>query len=270
MNQSTRPPTSDCRVPPFRLTMKAVAIVAVWVLQSSVMGAPLPLAGISAQWPADGNATDVVGSNNGTLQNGASFDTGQFSQAFDLTGPSDLVRMSQPLSFTASDSFTVSLWMNQAVTPANQSYILETRLSQSRGFAILMFSNNKILVGGRADNAFILGGGSQGPLNNGQWYHVAAVFDRVADELRFYLDGSLQSTQSLAAATGFTLSDKLFLGAISSQNASFNFNGHVDEVQIYDRALVGTEVQSLVPEPGILSMLVLGGMMLARRRRCVV
>jgi Concanavalin A-like lectin/glucanases superfamily len=266
MNQSTRPPTSDCRVPPFRLTMKAVAIVAVWVLQSSVMGAPLPLAGISAQWPADGNATDVVGSNNGTLQNGTSFNTGQFNQAFDLTGPSDLVRMAQPLSFTASDSFTVSLWMNQAVTPANQSFILETR-NGSSGFAITTLPDNRIVMGGRADNGFILGGGSQGPLNNGQWYHVAAVFDRVADELRFYLDGALQSTQSLAAATGFTLSDKLFLGAISSQNNSFNFNGLVDEVQIYNRALDGTEVQSLVPEPGILSMLVLGGLMLAGRRR---
>ena len=249
-----------------RAVMKSAAVVAALVLQSSVMGAPLPLAGISAHWPADGNATDVVGSNNGTLQNGASFDTGQFSQAFDLTGPSDLVRMAQPIKFTAVEDFTVSLWVNQAVTPANQSYIFETRQGQFSGFSFLMFSNNKILMGGRADNGFILGGASQGPLNNGQWYHIAAVFDRVADELRLYLDGSLQSTQNLAAATGFTSSDKLFLGAISSQDDSFNFNGLVDEVQVYGRALSGAEIQSLVPEPGTLALLALGGLMLARRR----
>jgi hypothetical protein len=251
-----------------RAVLKSAAVVAALVLQCSVMGAPLPLAGISAHWPADGNATDVVGTNNGTLQNGASFDTGQFSQAFDLTGPSDLVRMAQPLSFTASDSFTVSLWMNQAVTPANQGFIVETR-NGSSGFAISTLPDNRIVMGGRADNAFILGGVTQGPINNGQWYHVAAVFDRVADELRLYLDGSLQSTQNLAAATGFTASDKLFLGAINTQSASFNFNGHVDEVQIYDRALGGTEVQSLVPEPTSLSMLSLGGLLLVRRQRSV-
>jgi len=246
--------------------MTAAAIVAALVLQSTVMGAPLPLAGISAHWPADGNATDVVGTNHGTLQNGASFDSGKFGQAFDLTGPSDLVRMSQPIEFTAVEDFTIGLWVNQAVTPANQGFIVETR-NGSSGFAISTLPDNRIVMGGRADNAFILGGVTQGPINNGQWYHVAAVFDRVADELRLYLDGSLQSTQNLAAATGFTASDKLFLGAINTQSASFNFNGLVDEVQVYERALTGTEIQSLVPEPGTLLLLALGGLMLARRRR---
>ena len=63
-------------------------------------------------------------------------------------------------------------------------------------------------------------------------------------------------TGSLASASGFTSSDKLFLGAISSQSNAYNFNGLVDEVQVYDRALSGAEVQSLadpaggvIPEP---------------------
>jgi hypothetical protein len=257
--------TPMSRTSPLLFQMKAAAIVAVLVMQNSVAGAPLQ-SGATAYWSAEGNANDVVGTNHGTLQNGASFDTGQFGQAFDLTGSSDLVSMAQPVKFTAVEDFTISLWVNQAVTPANSSYIFETRQGQYSGFAILTISDNRIVMGGRADNGFILGGASQGPLNNGQWYHVAAVFDRVADELRFYLDGSLQSTQNLAAATGFTASDKLFLGAVSSQNDSYNFNGHVDEVQVYERALSGVEILSLVPEPSSLALLALGGVMFASRR----
>ena len=266
MNSPTTPRLQKVRMShPLLLQMKAAAIVIALVMQSNVMGALL--SDISAYWPADGNATDVVGTNNGTLQNGASFDTGKFGQAFDLTGPSDLVQMSQPIKFTAAEDFTISLWVNQAVTPANSGYIFETRQGQFSGFSVLTLSDNRIVMGGRADNGFILGGASQGPINNGQWYHVAAVFDRGAAELRLYIDGLLNATSSLAAASGFTASDKLFLGAVSSQNDAFNFNGLVDEVQVYERALTATEIQSLLPEPTSLALLALGGLMLVSRRR---
>ena len=48
-----------------------------------------PPSGIVAWWAGDGNATDVQGGNNGTLQNGATFAAGMVAQAFSFDGVDD-------------------------------------------------------------------------------------------------------------------------------------------------------------------------------------
>jgi hypothetical protein len=47
------------------------------------------------------------------------------------------------------------------------------------------------------------------------------------------------------------------------------FDGAIDDVRIYDRALSGTEVADLyaLPEPATLALLALGGLAMLRRRR---
>jgi len=43
---------------------------------------PTPIPGLVSWWPGEGNAEDVVGGNNGTLQGGATFGTGMVGQGF--------------------------------------------------------------------------------------------------------------------------------------------------------------------------------------------
>ena len=45
-----------------------------------------PPAGLVAWFPGEGNANDVLGVSNGTLQGGATFATGKVGQAFSLNG----------------------------------------------------------------------------------------------------------------------------------------------------------------------------------------
>ena len=51
-----------------------------------------PPAGLVSWWPGEGNANDIVGSNHGTLQNGATFAAGMVGQAFSFDGIDDYVR----------------------------------------------------------------------------------------------------------------------------------------------------------------------------------
>src|SRR5215831_6160297 len=61
-----------------------------------------PPPGLVAWWKGDGTADDVLGRNNGTLMNGASFAEGMVGQGFSLDGIDDfvLVPNSPSLSLT--------------------------------------------------------------------------------------------------------------------------------------------------------------------------
>jgi len=63
--------------------------------------------------PGDGNANDIVGSNNGTLMIGATFAAGKAGQAFSLDGTNDFVSVpdSDLWAFGPGD-FTIDLWAN--------------------------------------------------------------------------------------------------------------------------------------------------------------
>lgn len=221
--------------------MKAAVIVVASVLHGG---------NIIAHWPAEGNADDIVGGNDGTLVGGASFGSGKVGQAFDLTGPSDLVRMSQPIQFAQGDDFTVNFWVNQAETPPEQNFMIETRKGQFYGFTIGTLADNLLLAGGRCDNGNLIPVRGSPTINNGRWHHIATVFDWGADELRLYIDGCLELTSSLCGCDGFTQSDKLFVGAVSNQDDFYNFNGLVDELQVYKRALTDLDIKFIFEQAG--------------------
>jgi hypothetical protein len=65
-----------------------------------------PPEGLISWWPADGDATDLVGANDGTLVGGAGFAAGHVDDAFLFDGVDDLVSVpdSPTLAFGTSDS----------------------------------------------------------------------------------------------------------------------------------------------------------------------
>src|SRR5438270_12952784 len=70
-------------------------------------------------WPGDGNANDIQGGNNGTLQGGATFASGKVGQAFSFDGVNDYGRVDLKSvvygDFMAIGSRSVSDWVNRYV-----------------------------------------------------------------------------------------------------------------------------------------------------------
>lgn len=78
---------------------------------------------------------------------------------------------------------------------------------------------------------------------DGNWHHLAVAYDGSVMEL--YVDGALANTAVTTLQTG---SSALNIGR--SVTASNYFNGALDEVFVYNRALTGTEIGHLAaPEP---------------------
>ena len=86
------------------------------------------------------------------------------------------------------------------------------------------------------------------PLVEGRWYHVAAVFDRTANQIRVGIDGEVVAVKSDAfASNGFIFNGRapLALGAFSRDRYCY------DDVRVYAKALSLEELRALHAMPGL-------------------
>src|SRR5260221_1062890 len=66
--------------------------------------------GLVGWWPAEGNANDIVGTNNGILVNGTGFTVGKVGQAFNFDGISNYVTNAVPGLSNILNSYTMEFW----------------------------------------------------------------------------------------------------------------------------------------------------------------
>src|SRR5262249_53196408 len=84
-------------------------------------------------------------------------------------------------------------------------------------------------------------------VNDGQWHHVAIVFNRAANLVR-YVDGAASGTQySLASLIGQSLdsTNQVRIGARDQPGDEIYFKGRIDDARVYARALSPDEIAAL-------------------------
>ncbi|MCP4538101.1 MAG: PKD domain-containing protein, partial [Chloroflexi bacterium] len=89
-------------------------------------------------------------------------------------------------------------------------------------------------------------------LEVGTWYHVAAVFDIQAREMRLYLDGDLEASSPVNFDYLYPSNAPFMLGANwndQGQVAQY-FDGQLDEWRVYARALSQSEIETVMGLPG--------------------
>lgn len=83
-------------------------------------------------------------------------------------------------------------------------------------------------------------------LNDNAWHHF--VFIRNGTTLSVYIDGVLNATTTTAEVTDCTNDEFMYLGVNQDNKYTQNFEGVMDDLRIYNRALSVAEVQSLYTE----------------------
>jgi hypothetical protein len=91
------------------------------------------------------------------------------------------------------------------------------------------------------NNLYILGA----PTLN-QWYHYCFVI--TGQEFQFYLNGNLNQYGTFAF--DYLLDPAYFLN-VGYRDGWDNYDGHIDDVRLYNRALTGAEVKALASRRGI-------------------
>jgi hypothetical protein len=164
---------------------------------------------------------------------------------------------------TAAD-FSSSSWMiGQTSVNGPQNFSVESwyRTTSSSGGKVVGFGNSSNGTSAQYDRHIYLQNDgavtfgiwdgsartitSPNPTNDGQWHHVVGTFS--PGTMKFYLDGALVGTQSVANAesyTGFWRIGNDNLTAWPNQPSDYGLAGTIDEVAIYPTALDGSQVQT--------------------------
>lgn len=242
-------------------------MLAAILIGSSAPSQALP-PGLVSWYRAENNALDAQGVSNGTQQGTVNYAPGAVGQGFSLEN-SGYIDVASPTLNASAAAFTIAGWFT-ITNPAGQPALLNFRnLSNNSGFTLEQDNGGQI----NFSIAKTGGGGVFTTLFSTGWalntaYYVAATFD--GSVMDIYRDGSLLATRTDAVDTTATVtSPQLQIGRNIANNSLWD--GKIDEVQFYNRALTQPEVASLVPEPGTVSMMILGivslGGFASRRRR---
>jgi hypothetical protein len=232
-----------------------------------------PPSGLVAWYPGDGNANDIQGGNNGTLQNGTTFVPGKVGQAFHFNGANQFVQVANTptLNFAKTNSFSIDAWIRTTETVHN-IFVATKQLNSVpfTGYGLLIGNgeapacdaSNPTPPGAGVLTAFLDNAQSSfcppdhylsvrgtTHLNDGQWHHVAMSYDgsSSAAGVKLFVDGAAESAlvQSDNLGTGSIMSSASFTIG-SRDNGGVPFNGDIDEVGVFNRALSASEIQAIV------------------------
>jgi hypothetical protein len=216
---------------------------AVLSINSAPACVPAP-EGLISWWPADGNAYDIAGGNNGTLENGATFGSGEVGEAFSFNGSDQYVQIPDSPSLRPA-SVTLECWFNGSIAVLNGNLISKP-VGSGYYDSWDMWIGYGYLTGvvGSSSNLATYVTNAFTPVP-GVWYHAAYTFDSVAKIQTLYLNGAVVATGSANLQIGYDSHPVLIGSEFDFGSLDLPFNGRIDEASIYDRALTSTEIKAI-------------------------
>lgn len=178
--------------------------------------------------------------NNGTLQGGSTWTTsGKYGKAISFNGTNAYVNIPNSSSVQLRSAMTLEAWVNPSLVSGRwrdvifkgkDNYYLEADSTSGRP----------------ATGGSTIGGPLFGiaPLAANTWVHLAGAYDGVT--LRLYVNGLLVNTR---VQTGLITASTNALQIGGDTIYGQYFQGKIDEIRIYNRALGLLEIQSDMNTP---------------------
>jgi len=210
-----------------------------------------PPTNLLSWWPGDGDATDFQGLNDGVLTGGTGFATGKVGQAFSLDGIDDYVEVPNDgadYDFDVTDSFSIDAWF-RTIKPSGpqDTYAILSKEGSIPAWNLNIFPNNKLNCGVQPIDGGTFNAVSTGTYTDGKFHLAVCVVNRATNTLTLYVNGDEEIvTVDIPADASFVqLATNVLIGARSPTSPDRFFEGEIDEVEIYDRALTAQEVKDI-------------------------
>ncbi len=230
--------------------MKKTLLLIIIISSISLTAVSQIPSGLVSHWSFDGNsAADNYGTNNGTVS-GAVSTSGLLNEAFSFDGINDYITIPKAFATTLDNDFSVSAW-----------FYYEGLNSDDRDYqSIIDFRGEKqififIEETTRLAYLWIYDGSTSYSLYTNQtfslnkWHHIVVV--RESDEFKIYLDGVSGDTMImpvLASTNHNNRIGKLYNDVNGGTGHRGAFNGKLDEVMVFNRALNILEILDLYSE----------------------
>jgi hypothetical protein len=210
--------------------------------------------GLQYSYPFSGNATDAMGLNDGTVQNGAPLTTDRYgaaNSAYGFNGSTQYISTATQIPSPGPQQFTISLWFKSAAGAAG-GRLLGFGDVQSGGNSanydrqIYMTAAGQLVFGVYSGTTDTIRTGKT--YNDNIWHQVSASFS-AATGTKLYLDGVLASSNAAQvnaqSIAGYWRIGYDNLNGWPAAPTNWYFTGSLDDVQIYNRILSANEVYSL-------------------------
>ena len=209
--------------------------------------------GLAGYWKLDEDSGTSAADSSGNGLSGAIYgnpfflENGEAGRAYSFSNASYVnVNDSPGLDFGPGQGFTIAAWINPSVALSGTNGVLSKKHDDSSQGYVLYYDDSKsqmnFRLGGLDYNLW-----STVPSPNTWTYLVASVNDNGASKtISLYYNGVFDKSY-VSSATNTTSTAPLTIGYASAWNAYFQ--GSIDDVRIYNRALSASEVRQLYANP---------------------
>lgn len=215
--------------------------------QTACLPANVPTSGLVGYWPFCGNANDESGNGNNGTNNGATLTADRFGNAdsaYSFDGNNTHIDVPSNTSLQLTNNYTISGWFNANIffnTNISDRSIVSKVQSTGwyGGYEVMIggLSNDITHVGNVGGNNFNVG--STG-YNINTWYMFTATYN--GSIMNLYMNGVLVNSQP---KSGNLETGNLPL-RFGMRDGNFQyFNGEIDDIGIWNRALTQQEITNL-------------------------
>jgi hypothetical protein len=206
----------------------------------------VPTNGLVGYWPFNGNANDESGNGNNGTNNGAALTTDRFGNSntafyFSSSGCSTYID-AQINTTSINGALTISFWVNRidsgCISPRIMKFFAPSDGPGTHVFGWPNYSNNPstAFVTSTIESPFY----QYNNISNNIWSHI--VFTNDGSIAKLYQDGVLLSSNITTGAV--TLAGNANFGRMV--NPAYDaFNGKIDDIGIWNRALTQQEITNL-------------------------
>ncbi len=210
--------------------------------RAATLSRPPSNLGLVGYWPLDeGNgvkATDASGNGNtGDINGNPVWVNGKHGKALSFNGSSDYITMGDPTSLKPANNITFGSWFK---TSSNNSDMTILR-KRTYGYGLKMINGQSycFVWENSGSNPAVI---SPLTYNDGKWHQSTCVYNSTG--LYLYVDGNLVASSLSSNNSLYYQNDSVAIGRDAGASSSY-FNGSIDDVRVYNRALSATEISKM-------------------------
>ena len=199
-----------------------------------------------AHYPLNGNVNDESAYNNHGIEYGIQYTNDRFqnpNSACYFDGYDDYIKVLHSNILNFEDDFTISFWVKTSQTPLFESTIIMKYegISLPRYYVNLNSEgkSNFSIYENWQDNSLV---GTNQEINNGIFNHVVTI--RRGNSMEIWINGVLDNT-SISLETNLSNVGNVFIGRYLYNATGHYFNGILDDIRLYNRALNESEIIAL-------------------------
>ena len=170
----------------------------------------------------------------------------QFNYSVDFDGYDDYIDLGT-MDINPSQ-MTISAWIKADRFDNNQEIISKATGTGYRDYFWMIGFQKRIISNNEAFPVFKLKAGAtkqivsySSRVYSGTWYHIAATYD--GNTMKLYLNGTMIGSTNVSGNIQTNSNVPAWIGANPSGSNTNNFDGHIDEIRIWNKALSQSEIR---------------------------